>query len=474
VVQAVARSTLALSLLAALAPALAGCAASPAGEARPVRDPQEEAATATAPVERLPAPPRRPPTTYVPGGPGAESYAAPPLVADPRERRRMDEFSRRLLDAVEEAAGAAELPAPIPDERRHALARDIARLSRADRPPPSEALRFLANHYGVVEADPSIFTLRGPAYEASALEHFRISLPRLFRRGTFNRVGVGWSRGKDEDRVAMTALWSRHLMRMLGPAPPAPDVMLTTVVLLWEQYLELAPVPRALPAGKRTVIAGRFLRPYTSPQLVVTLPGGFVRRLVHTLRGDRFEADLGCGFGDGRYQLEMVASDASGPLVLANFPLYCGVPAPTDVAAHDEDDPADIDPAQAEQELFSLINHDRRAAGLLPLAWDNRLAAIARAHSRDMAGGGFIAHVSPTTGDAAARLRRAGLRYPLVLENVGQEGGVRQAHQGFMNSPGHRANVLNPQIGFLGVGVVVNARRAGAPLVVTELFAGWR
>jgi uncharacterized protein YkwD len=472
VAQPVARFTLALSL-ATLLPMLAACAARPRGTAR-ARNPQEEAATAGAPAERLPAPPRRPATTYVPAGPGAASYASPPLVADPRARRRLDEFSRSLMDAIDEAAGAAELPAPVADDRRHALARDIARLSRADRPPPSEALRFLANHYGIVEADPSIFTLRGPAHEPSALQHFRNSLPRLFRRSSFNRVGVGWTRGKDEDRIAMTALWRRHLIPMLGPAPPAPDVTLTTVVLLWEQYLELAPVARALPSGQRALIAGRFLRPYASPQVVVTLPGGFVRRLVQTVNGERFEADLTCGFGDGRYQVEMVASDASGPLVLANFPLYCGVPAPADVAAHDEDDPADIDPAQAEQEIFSLINHDRRAAGLLPLAWDNRLAAIARSHSRDMAGNGFVAHVSPTTGDTEARVRKAGLRYPLVLENVGQEGGVRQAHQGFMNSPGHRANVLNPQAGFLGVGVVVNARRAGAPLVVTELFAGWR
>jgi uncharacterized protein YkwD len=471
VIQPVARFTLALAL-ATLAPLLGGCAAPPRGER--ARDPQEEAATAGAPAERLPPPPRKPATTYVPGGPGAASYQSPPLVADARARRQLDDFSRGLLDAVDEAAGAAEQPAPIPDERRHAMARDIARMSRADRAPPSEALRFLANHYGVVEADPFIFTLRGAAHEPGALERFRRSLPRLFRRNTFNRVGVGWHRGKDEDRAAATALWRRYLIPVLGPAPPLPDITLTTAVLLWEQYLELAPLPRALPSGKRVAIAGRFLRPYGNPQVVVTLPGGQVRRLVHTLQGDRFEADMSCSFGDGRYQLELVASDASGPLVLANFPVYCGLPAPTDVAAYDEDDPADIDAAQAEQEIFSLINHDRRTAGLLPLAWDNRLAAIARAHSRDMASNHFIAHVSPTTGDTEARVRRAGLRYPLVLENVGQEGGVRQAHQGFMNSPGHRANVLNPQVGYLGVGAVVNPQRGGAPLIVTELFAGWR
>jgi uncharacterized protein YkwD len=124
----------------------------------------------------------------------------------------------------------------------------------------------------------------------------------------------------------------------------------------------------------------------------------------------------------------------------------------------------------AEQEIFALINNERRAAGLSPLIWDDRLGAIARAHSRDMSSNNFIAHVSPTTGDTMARVSRAGLRFGLVLENVGQEGGVRQAHQGFMNSPGHRANVLNGRATHVGVGVVVNHRR-GAPIVVTEMFA---
>jgi uncharacterized protein YkwD len=126
----------------------------------------------------------------------------------------------------------------------------------------------------------------------------------------------------------------------------------------------------------------------------------------------------------------------------------------------------------AEQEIFALINNERRTAGLFPLIWDDRLGAIARAHSRDMEANGFIAHVSPTTGDTENRARRAGLRFGLISENVGQEGGVRQAHHGFMNSPGHRANVLNPKVTHVGVGVVVVSHRRGAPLIVTEMFAG--
>jgi uncharacterized protein YkwD len=413
--------------------------------------------------ERMPAPPRKPATTYTPSGPGRPNYLASPLVSDRpargekqakrpargrgADRDGLDEFGRALVEVTGDLARAAGVQAPVPDDRHNALAHDIALMSRTERPPPSEAVRFLTSHYGIVDTDPLIFTLRGPADRPSALEHFRRALPRVFTQangGRWNRVGVGYLQRAQE---------------------------LTTVVLLWEQYLELAPLPRKAPTGAGVPITGRFLNQYTKPQLVITMPGGYVRALPMGRRGDRFDAELRCSFGDGRYQIEMVAADASGPLVLANFPLFCGVDPPVDVAAHDEDDPADIDPAQAEQELFALINTDRRAAGLLALVWDNRLAAIARSHSRDMAENRFIAHVSPTTGDTETRVRKAGGRYDLVLENVGQEGGVRQAHQGFMHSPGHRANVLNQHATFIGIGAVVNNRRSGAPLIVTELFA---
>jgi uncharacterized protein YkwD len=304
-------------------------------------------------------------------------------------------------------------------------------------------VRFFANHQGVIEPDPAIYTLTGPANIPGVHEQYRRSLGRIFKRGGWNRVGVASLRRGDQ---------------------------MTVVLTMWEQQVELAPVPRALPSDGRAAINVRLLGAFAKPQIVVTLPTGNVRALVHTQKDGRLQAELRCFVGDGRYQVEILASGAAGPLVLGNFPVFCGVRPPDDISAYDEDDPEDIDPADAEQELLALINHDRQAAGVPALAWDNRLAAIARAHSRDMLTNGFVAHVSPTTGDALARVKRAGLSFPLVVENVGQEGGVHQAHRGFMASPGHRANVLNPKVTHVGIGVVVR-KSGGAPLFVTELFA---
>ncbi len=382
---------------------------------------------------------------FTPQGAGAPSYEAPVGAGSGAVRiAELGTIEQGLLKVVAQTAKDAGRPVPVLDARLNRVAADIAHLSRGMRPPPSDAVRFLANHQGVVEPDPAIYTLVGPANIPGVLEQYRRSLVKVFPRGQWNRVGLA------------------SLQR---------DNEVTVVVTLWEQFAEIAPVPRELPSEGRAPLAVRLLAKFAKPQIVVTLPGGFVRGLPTTVAKDgTLKTEVRCISGDGRYQVEVLASGSSGPLVLANFPVFCGVRAPLDISAYEEDDADDIDPADAEQELLALINQARMAAGLRELVWDNRLSAIARAHSRDMLAGNFVAHVSPTTGDALARMKRAGLAFPLLVENVGQEGGVQQAHRGFMASPGHRANVLNPQVSRIGIGVVVK-KGGGAPLIVTELFA---
>jgi uncharacterized protein YkwD len=403
---------------------------------------------------RTPRAPRRPPVVYVPAGAGAKFYEAPPLPAAAARKAAsvtpgkagkgaLSEAELGLLKVVSAAAIEVGVAPPVPDARLHAVASDLAHNARGMRPPPSDVVRFLANHHGVIEPDPAIYTLTGPAYIDGVYDRYRRSLGPVFKKGEWNRVGVALVQQNDE---------------------------VTVVVTLWEQHVEMRPVPRELPSEGKAPLAVKLFGPYKQPQIVVTLPGGYVRALPTTVRDGFLHADLYCGSGDGRYQVELLATGASGPLVLGNFPVFCGVRAPTDISAYDEDDAEETDPADAEQELLALINQARLAAGLSALRWDNRLAAIARAHSRDMAGGGFVAHVSPTTGDAMARIQHAGLSFPLVVENVGQEGGVQQAHRGFMASPGHRANVVNPHLTHVGIGVVIK-RDGGAPFFVTELFA---
>ena len=86
-----------------------------------------------------------------------------------------------------------------------------------------------------------------------------------------------------------------------------------------------------------------------------------------------------------------------------------------------------------------------------------------------MAASHFFGHVSPTTGTVADRIRRAGVLTSILGENVSQGDSAESAHQGLMDSPGHRATMLDPRFTHVGIGVAHTD--AGPPLVATLVFA---
>jgi uncharacterized protein YkwD len=83
----------------------------------------------------------------------------------------------------------------------------------------------------------------------------------------------------------------------------------------------------------------------------------------------------------------------------------------------------------------------------------------------------FVAHVSPSTGSAAERVARAGLAPILLLENVGRAYSAEDAESGFMTSPGHRGNILDPRATRIGIGIAVGREiNDMVPLLVTQLM----
>jgi uncharacterized protein YkwD len=111
-----------------------------------------------------------------------------------------------------------------------------------------------------------------------------------------------------------------------------------------------------------------------------------------------------------------------------------------------------------ENSVVTLVNRERQQRGLSPLRQDGRLRSAARAHSEDMAKRGFFEHVSPDGRFPADRMRKYGCTRP-GGENIAM--GQRQAvavMAGWMDSPGHRANILHPDFGAIGVGVYIGVR----------------
>jgi len=111
------------------------------------------------------------------------------------------------------------------------------------------------------------------------------------------------------------------------------------------------------------------------------------------------------------------------------------------------------DPA-AEQQMFDLVNEERTNAGLKPLVWDDRLLPIARQHSEEMFKLKYFSHQSPVSGSPFDRLKAANVTYAKAGENLAYAQSVTIAHRGLMDSPAHRANILDTTFTRVAIGVV--------------------
>src|SRR5438105_6743624 len=107
-----------------------------------------------------------------------------------------------------------------------------------------------------------------------------------------------------------------------------------------------------------------------------------------------------------------------------------------------------------EAEMLELVNRERTQRGLRPLQADPELTEVARAHSRDMFTRGYFAHVTPEGKTPFDRMDQAHVDYHAAGENLALAHSLSIAHNGLMNSPGHRANILNPEFGRLGIGIL--------------------
>ena len=82
------------------------------------------------------------------------------------------------------------------------------------------------------------------------------------------------------------------------------------------------------------------------------------------------------------------------------------------------------------------------------------MTKLARAHSNDMFVRGYFAHNTPEGKNPFDRMKEARISYLAAGENLALAQTLEIAHTGLMNSPGHRANILNPAFGRLGIGIM--------------------
>lgn len=109
---------------------------------------------------------------------------------------------------------------------------------------------------------------------------------------------------------------------------------------------------------------------------------------------------------------------------------------------------------KAEQEMFAKVNTERVTAGLEKMTFDDKLRDLARAHSNDMFQRGYFSHYTPEGLSPFDRMEKAGISYQYAGENLALAPSTPLAMQGLMNSPGHRANILNANFHKVGIGVI--------------------
>lgn len=351
----------------------------------------------------------------------------------------------RLERAALSAYAAAKRPAPVVDPFLTRAARALSLKALADGPNAAtagDAVAAALSEAGSWDPPPRAIVLRttppGRALDAVESRTDLASLPAT-------RLGVAFAAAGRSGAV---------------------------VLLFSERRAFLEPFPRQVAAGATATLGGELVFPLYDGRVVVSGPSGVAHPAPRDAGArNRFEAEV--RFPEpGTYTLEVVAQSAKGPEVAAIFRVEAGGERG---AARAPAAPAEVgertDLARAEGQVLAAINARRRAAGLKPLGRSATLDAAAAAHSEEMAAMGYFAHVSPTRGDLAERLTRAGFAFKRVAENLGEAATALDAHRGIESSPGHLANILDPQVDLVGIGTA-RVRRGGLEnVLLTEVFA---
>lgn len=129
--------------------------------------------------------------------------------------------------------------------------------------------------------------------------------------------------------------------------------------------------------------------------------------------------------------------------------------------------PAQQKVPDTERLLFDAVNRERTERKLPLLKWDEGLAQAARKHAQLMAEHDLLEHQVPGEPDLPTRAREAGASFSHITENIGMGVSADKFHAGWMQSPGHRANILDDLADSVGIAVV----EGGAELYAVEDFA---
>jgi len=284
------------------------------------------------------------------------------------------------------------------------------------------------------------------------------------RRNGF--AGVVLSMAGFELRSGTKDLWRAALERVPANMPITRyGIQLTSderaaAVVFGNVEVTLAEFSSHFSVNQQLELQGEVGPRFAFARIFLTKPDGSVEQQIMPSRAVFSQLSFA---ENGKYKLEVMGDGQTGPVIVANVPLWVGAVEPERARVTGRA----TTPAESEARLLELLNQSRAAARLPAVVSDDALHDVAMAHSTDMADHDFFGHVSPTTGDPEARLRRAGVTVSAYGENIAQADSPENAHDSLMSSPGHRAVMLGAQFTHVGIAAVP----AHSALVYTLVFA---
>ena len=231
------------------------------------------------------------------------------------------------------------------------------------------------------------------------------------------------------------------------------------VLLLSSRRAWLDPFPRQVAVGASQRLSGKLVFPLHDARVFVTGPSGHAAgSAAGGAARHAFESRVGFP-SPGLYTVEVVAL----------FRVQAGKARPAAAAPRVEAERDDL--AKALSQVLEALNARRRSRRLGPLARSALLDSVAQAHAAEMVRLDYFAHVSPISGDVAQRVVRAGFAYQRISENLGEAETALEAQRLIEASPGHLANVLDPEVELVGLGAARVTRGSVENVLLVEVFA---
>lgn len=257
-------------------------------------------------------------------------------------------------------------------------------------------------------------------------------------------------------------------------------------IVVAQRFVAFAPVPlRIDPVGASPLVTATSSAPTAIEQvpsaparLLTTITTASPRKVSFVVRrpnGETAETSVGAvstkpvpvdvelGKEPGRYDVEIVFGEASGPVIAAAFALAVAIPFDDVYRARLwEAEAGKVDAAVMEKRIGETIGERRARYGLPPQKRDGLLDRIAREHSQEMARFGF-GRASASHGSLSKRLERAGVYFEDAAEVIGSGIASEAIVESLMTSPSHRLALLDGTLGDLGVGVTTVQASAAKP-----------